>query len=146
VTYLLDANVLAELRKRRPDPHVLAWWDTVRSEELFVSVLSVGEIRLGIERLRRKDTAQAGVIEQWLDGLRAAYQDRIAGLDVRIAEEWGRLNVPDRLPVIDGLLAATARVRNWTLVTRNTADLKRTGVLLLNPFAPQARDDSTGRA
>jgi predicted nucleic acid-binding protein len=146
VTYLLDTNVLAELRKRRPDPHVLAWWDTVTSAELFVSALSVGEIRLGIERLRRKDAAQAEMIEQWLNGLRAAYQDRIVGLDIRIAEEWGRLNVPDPLPVIDGLLAATARVRNWTLVTRDTSGLKRTGVPLLNPFGPAGRDDSTDSA
>jgi hypothetical protein len=134
MTYLLDTNVVSELRKRRPDPHVLAWYGTVTSAEIFISVLTIGEIRLGIERLRRKDTAQADRLEHWLQGLHATYRDHIVDVDVDDAEEWGRLNVPDPLPVIDGLLAASARIRGWTLVTRNTADLARTAVMLLNPF------------
>jgi len=69
--------------------------------------------------------------------LRATYQHHIVNVDARIAEEWGRMNVPDPLPVIDGLLAATAIARGLTLVTRNTTDLARTGVLMLNPFEPQ---------
>jgi hypothetical protein len=137
VTYLLDTNVLSELRKREPDPAVLDWFEAVPSEQLFLSVLTIGEIRLGIERLRRKDLAQAAVLERWLDGMQGAYQDHVVGIDPETAQEWGRLNVPDPLPVIDGLLAATARVRGWTLVTRNTADLAGSGVALLNPFAPR---------
>jgi len=138
VTYLLDTNVVSELRKREPDPHVLAWYATATSAELFLSVLTIGEIRLGIERLRRKDEQQADLLERWLQGLHAAYRDHLVDVDARVAEEWGRLNVPDPLPVIDGLLAASARVHGWTLVTRNTADLRRSGVALLNPFAPRA--------
>ena len=105
MSYLLDTNVISELRKRHPDPHVLAWYEGVASADLFISVLTVGEIRLGIQRLRRKDTVQADVLERWLRGLRAAYGDHIVDVDVGIAEHWGRLNVPDPLPVIDGLLA-----------------------------------------
>jgi predicted nucleic acid-binding protein len=136
MTYLLDTNVVSELRKRHPDPHVLAWYDTVTSAEIYISALTIGEIRLVIERLRRKDNAQAGLLEHWLHGLRATYQDHIIDVDAAVAEEWGRLNVPDPLPVIDGLLAASARIRGWTLVTRNTADLARSAVMLLNPFDP----------
>jgi toxin FitB len=136
MTYLLDTNVISELRKRHPDPHVLAWYDTVTSAEIFISVLTIGEIRLGIERLRRKDDAQADLLEHWLRGLHAAYRDHIVDVDSDVAEEWGRLNVPGPLPVIDGLLAASARIRGWTLVTGNTADLALSSVTLLNPFDP----------
>jgi predicted nucleic acid-binding protein len=138
MTYLLDTNVVSELRKRQPDPRVLAWYDTVTSAEIFISALTIGEIRLGIERLRRKDNAQADLLQDWLTGLRAAYRDHIVDVDTDVAEEWGRINVPDPLPVIDGLLAASARIRGWTLVTRNIADLTRISVRLLNPFSPPA--------
>jgi predicted nucleic acid-binding protein len=138
MTYLLDTNVVSELRKRDPDPHVLAWYDTVTSAEIFISALTIGEIRLGIERLRRKDRAQADLLEHWLQGLRITYRDHIVDVGADVAEEWGRLNVPDPLPVIDGLLAASARIRGWTLVTRNTADLARSEVMLINPFAPRS--------
>lgn len=135
MTYLLDTNVLSELRKRRPDQRVLSWYDTVSSADIFLSVLTIGEIRLGIERLRRKDPDRADLLERWLRGLRAAFADHIVGVDAKTAEEWGRINVPEQLPVIDGLLAATARTRGWTLVTRNTADVARSGVTVLNPFS-----------
>lgn len=138
MTYLLDTNVVSELRRRHPDPHVLDWYGTVTSAEIYLSVLTIGEIRLGIERMRRKDNAQADILEHWLRGLRATYQDHIVDVDAAAAEEWGRLNVPDPLPVIDGLIAASARIRGWTLVTRNTADLARTAVQTLNPFDPLA--------
>lgn len=134
MTYLLDTNVVSELRKRDPDPRVIAWYGAVTSAQLFLSVLTIGEIRLGIERLRRRDHAQADHLEQWLRGLRAAYRDHLIEVDTDVAEEWGRLNVPDQLPIIDGLLAASAKVRGWTLVTRNVADLARSGVSLLDPF------------
>jgi len=136
VTYLLDTNVISEIRKRHPDPHVVAWWETVTSAEVFISALTIGEIRLGVERLRRKDSAQADLLEQWLHGLRAIYADHIINVDAGIAEEWGHLNVPDPLPIIDGLLAATARARGLILVTRNVADLARSDVRVLNPFDP----------
>lgn len=138
MTYLLDTNVISELRRRSPDPSVLRWYEDVPSAQLFLSVLTIGEIRLGIERLRRKDSTQAGALERWFRGLQASYRDHIVDIDVETAQEWGRLNVPDPLPVIDGLLAASAKVRGWTLVTRDTAGLAQSGVALLNPFGPPA--------
>jgi len=101
---------------------VLAWYGGVASAELFISALTIGEIRLGIERLRRKDPAQAELLEQWLRGLQVTYADHIVDVDTATAGQWGRLNVPESLPVLDGLIAASARARGWTMVTRNTAE------------------------
>lgn len=136
MSYLLDTNVVSELRKRHPDPNVVAWFRTTRSTDLYLSVLTLGEIRLGVELLRRRDPAQADQIGKWLDGLRASYRDHLIDIDEDVADEWGRLNVPDPVPVVDGLLAASAKVRGWTLATRNVADLRRCGVQLFNPFEP----------
>jgi hypothetical protein len=135
VSFLLDTNVVSEIRKRAADRNVLEWFASVPAGELFLSVLVVGEIRQGVERLARHDRAQAEVFEHWLTQLVAVYGDRIMPVTTEIAEAWGRLNVPDPVPVVDGLLAATALVQGWTLVTRNTADVAATGVRLLNPFA-----------
>jgi predicted nucleic acid-binding protein len=134
VAFLLDTNVIAEVRKPAPDPNVRAWLDSVPEAELYLSVLVVGEVRQGIERLRRRDPAQAEPYELWLSALRRSFADRLVPITADVCEEWGRLNVPDTLPVVDGLMAATARRRDWTLVTRNVKDLGRTGVRLLNPF------------
>jgi predicted nucleic acid-binding protein len=134
MSFLLDTNVLSEARKPVGDLGVRAWFATVRGADLYVSVLVVGEIRQGITRLQRRDPVQALVYETWLAALYQHYSDRLLPVTTAIAEEWGRLNVPDPLPVIDGLLAATASVHGLTLVTRNTADFSRTGVSLLNPF------------
>lgn len=136
--YLLDTNVVSELRKRSPDVHVAEWYDGVRSLELHLSVLTLGEIRIGIERLRRKDAARARSLDEWLRGLLLTYSSRIVGVDVATADEWGRLNVPDQLPVIDGLLAATAKTQGLTLVSRNTTDLSASGIMVLDPFMPAA--------
>jgi len=136
--YLLDTNVVSELRKRSPDVNVATWYDGVRSVELHLSVLTLGEIRIGIERLRRKDTARARVLDEWLRGLMVLYSSRIVEVDVATADEWGRLNVPDQLPVMDGLLAATAKIRGWTLVSRTTTDLSASGITVLDPFRPAA--------
>jgi predicted nucleic acid-binding protein len=102
--------------------------------DLYLSVLVVGEIRQGIERLRRRDPAQAEPYETWLSALLHGFADRLVPVTAEVCEEWGRLNVPDPLPVVDGLMAATAKVKDWTLVTRNIADLGRANVRLLNPF------------
>lgn len=136
MSYLLDTNVVSEVRKPQANPHVRAWFASVPGESLYLSVLTVGEIRRGMEQLRRRDPAQAAVFEAWLASLRQHYADRLLPVTTEIAEEWGRLNVPDPLPTVDGLLAATARVRGLVLVTRNTADLARTDVRVLDPFTP----------
>jgi predicted nucleic acid-binding protein len=134
VTFLVDTNVISEARKPNGHPSVRAWFGSVRGIDLYLSVLVIGEIRQGIERLRRRDASQADVYEVWLARLRRDYADRILPITGEVAEEWGRINVPDPVPVIDGLLAATAKVHGLTLVTRNTSDIARTGVRLLNPF------------
>jgi len=135
VSFLLDTNVVSEIRKNRPDPGVAAWFASVSADQLFLSVLVVGEIRQGIERLARQNQAQAGIFEQWLSQLVDTYGDRIVPITVRVAEVWGRLSVPNPVPVVDGLMAATALVHDWTLVTRNVGDVASTGVRFLDPFA-----------
>jgi predicted nucleic acid-binding protein len=134
VTFLLDTNVVSELRKPRPDPKVQTWLASVPEGDLHLSVLAVGEIRQGIERLRRRDPARVAPYEAWLSELLRHFADRLVPITADVCEEWGRLNVPDPLPVVDGLMAATAKVRGWTLVTRNVADLAPADVRLLNPF------------
>ncbi|HEY0718012.1 MAG TPA: type II toxin-antitoxin system VapC family toxin [Streptosporangiaceae bacterium] len=134
MSFLLDTDVVSELRKRSPDPGVTAWFETVRPSELFLSSLTIGEIRLGIERLRRRDEIQARAIERWLTGLRTLYRDRIVSVDAGIAEAWGRISAAGVLPVVDGLLAATALAADWTIVTRNAADFQPSGVRVLNPW------------
>lgn len=135
MSYLLDTNVVSEIRKKAPDPGVATWFASVQADGLFLSVLVVGEIRQGIERLARRDPTQAEIFERWLSRLVHSYGDRIIPITARVAETWGRLNVPDPVPVVDGLMAATALVHDWTLVTRNTNDVESTGVRFLNPFS-----------
>ncbi len=136
MSFLLDTNVISEARKPAGDPNVRAWMATVQGTDLYLSVLVVGEIRQGIERLRRRDPAQAAVYENWLATLRRDYGNRVIPITADIAEQWGRLNVPDLVSTVDGLMAATAKVMGLTLVTRNTADVASTGVPVLNPFEP----------
>jgi toxin FitB len=136
LSYLLDTNVVSELRKgERAAPSVTAWFAGLADEEIFLSVLTIGEIRRGVESVRRRDPDAAIALDSWLARLREAHGDRILPVDRAIAEEWGRMSVPDPLPVVDGLLAATARILGLTLVTRNVADVKSTNVKLLDPFA-----------
>ena len=135
MSYLIDANVSSDLRKRdRCDAIGARWYDACPPDEVYRSVLTVGEIRKGIESIRLRDPTAAAALDGWLQGMIAEHSDRILPVDHAAAEEWGRLSAPDPLPVIDGLLAATAKVRGMTLVTRNTHDVERTGVRCLNPF------------
>ena len=136
MSYLFDTNVLSELRKgKRANAGLAAWITDVAEDDLYLSVLVIGELRQGVERVRRRDVMAAARLERWLVGLVEAHADRILPLDVRICELWGRLNVPDPLPAVDGLLAATAIAHDLVLVTRNTRDVARTGVRTLNPFS-----------
>ncbi len=133
--FLLDTNVLAELRKgARGSSRVTTWFESLDPDSILLSVLTVGEIRRGIDNIRRRDRRAAAALERWLRRLVRAHDDRILPVDLAIAEEWGRLNVPDPLPVVDGLLAATAKVHGLTLATRNVKDVVRTGVPVINPF------------
>ena len=130
----MDTSVLSEARKPRGDEGVVRWISSTSAEDLYLSVLVLGEIRRGTERLGRRDPQQAGVYEIWLDSVVREYVDRILPVDTKVAEEWGRMSVPDSVPIIDGLMAATAKARGMIFVTRNTIDVARTGVRLLNPF------------
>jgi predicted nucleic acid-binding protein len=106
----------------------------VAEADLFLSVLTLGEVRKGIESLRPRDAARAGLLEAWLAELAEAFGPRILAIDAAAAAEWGRLAAGRSVPVIDALLAATARLHGLVLVTRNTADLDGLDVRLLNPF------------
>lgn len=134
MSYLLDTNVISEVRKPKGNAGVKAWISSVDGEELHLSVLVLGEIRRGIEILRRTDRTQADVYELWLQSLTSNYDGRILPITQEIAAEWGRINSPDYAPIIDGLMAATAKVHNMIFVTRNTADVERSDARLLNPF------------
>ena len=136
VPYLLDTNVLSELRKGlRGDKSVRAWASHVKSERHYVSVLSLGEIRKGIERLRRTAPDRCEVLEEWLERLTVDYAGDILDVTNAIADRWGRLEAGRTRPVIDGLLAATALECGLIIATRNTKDFAGTGVKLVNPFA-----------
>ncbi len=135
MSYLLDTCVLSELRKPKANPGVVAWLAGIQPDEAFLSVLTLGEIRRGIELRRAKDQAAARSLERWLIGLETHYADRILAITPAIADRWGRLSLTQPLPVTDGLIAATALEHNLTVVTRNTEDFARAGVGLLDPFA-----------
>ena len=136
MAFLLDTNVVSELRRgEAANAGVLRWFDVQSPRDLFLSVVVVGEIRQGIEQLRVKDRPQAARLERWVTGLVQFYEDRLIYVDGDIAEEWGRLRAAISVPVVDGLIAATARVHDLTLVTRNIRDFSKTRVRVLNPFA-----------
>ncbi len=136
MSYLLDTNVISELRRPTPNSGVASWFKEATGEDLFLSVLVVGEIRQGIERLRVRDPEQARSYEQWLDSLQRDFRDRLLPVSVAVGDAWGRLNAPAPLPVVDSLLAATALVHGLIFVTRDTSKLEGAGVPLLNPWAP----------
>jgi predicted nucleic acid-binding protein len=136
LSYLLDTNVVSEVRRTRASAEVVAWFDATPDEAMSISVLVLGEIRRGIERLRSRDPDQAATLERWLQGVRDAFADRIVPIDGEIAEEWGRIGAASPIPPEDGLMAATAKVRGLILVTRNVAHVARPGVRVLNPWEP----------
>jgi len=139
LTYLIDTNVISEVRKgERCDARVSAWYGEIEDDELYLSVLTIGEIRKGVERMRSRDANQAQALERWLGAVGEAFADRILPVDNSIAQEWGRMSSTRPIPVVDGLLAATAKIRGLTLVTRNDADVAGLGAKLLNPFKEAA--------
>ena len=134
--FLADTNVISELRKGdRADPAVYSWYDAQDDRDIFLSVLTIGEIRRGIESVRRRDTRSALAIDSWLSQIVESHGERILPVDAQVSDRWGRMGVPDPVPAIDGLLAATAMVHDLTMVTRNVRDVAETGVRYLNPFS-----------
>ena len=132
--FLLDTNVVSELRRPRPAPRVRAWLGGVASVDLHLSVLVPGEIRRGIELLRPREPDRARTLDEWLDGLVAAYGDRLLPVSAQVADTWGRLSSVRPLPVADGLMLATAKVHGLTLVSREAPSLAHLGVPTLDPW------------
>lgn len=138
MTYLLDTNVVSELRRSTCSPDVRRWYDSVRLADKYLSCITIGEIRYGIQKILTRDRPQAIQLLEWFNTLTEDYAERIVPVEVSTAIVWGRLRgtAAAPLPMADGLIAATALLKDWTLVTRNIKDVAGTGVRLLNPFKP----------
>lgn len=135
--FLLDTNVIYEIRKRdKAHPNVVRWVARTPAEKIGTSVLVLAEIRRGIELKRRRDPEQAKSLDRWFSQMRTRLADHVLPIDESVAEAWALLRIPDPLPVIDGLLAATAKVHGLTFVTRNVSDIAGAGVSRLDPFSP----------
>ena len=137
MSYLIDTNIISEVRKGSScDELVASWYASIDDADLYLSVLVLGEIRKGIELARRRDSVKAKALESWLTQVDAAFGDRVLPIDRAVTDEWGRMSALRPIPVIDGLLAATAKVHRMTLVTRNDANVSGVGAMVLNPFKP----------
>lgn len=136
--YLLDTNVVSELRKAKAgkaDRNVTAWAESVPAANLFLSVITLHELELGVRLVERRDRSQGAVLRTWLDDhVIPAFTGRILAVDIRVALRSAALHVPDPQPVRDAFIAATALIHGMTVVTRNTADFEPTGVAIINPW------------
>ena len=132
--YLLDTNIISETRKARADGGVMAFLSAADATALFLSVLTLGELRKGVAAKRRTDPVAAGRLGVWVDGIETTFVDRILSIDAPVARLWGEQSADRGLPVIDALIAATALVHGLSLVTRNTRDFEATGVRLVDPW------------
>ncbi|UFN51610.1 type II toxin-antitoxin system VapC family toxin (plasmid) [Roseomonas sp. OT10] len=136
--FLLDTNVVSELRKARTgnaDPSVVRWADSVEVAGLFLSAITVLELELGVLRIEHRDPAQGQMLRRWLeDQVLPTFRERVLPVDTRVAQRCARLHVPDPRAERDALIAATGLVHDLTVVTRNTADFLATGVSLLDPW------------
>ncbi len=132
--YLLDTNVISETRKNQANPHVLSFLSGAEPSSLFLSVLTIGELRKGVAIKRRRDVPNAKKLGAWVDGLESTFANHILDIDAIAAKLWGELSAQRTRPVIDTLLAATALAHGLILVTRNTNDVSDTKVKLLNPW------------
>lgn len=131
--YLLDTNIISELRRPRPHAGVVAWLSGVASDQIFISAVTLGELQAGVENTRQQDTARAEIIETWLDGVAASYD--VLPMDGGAFRCWARLMHGNPVELIaDAMIAATAVVHNLTVVTRSLRDFERLGVPALNPF------------
>ena len=142
--FLLDTNVVSELRRSAASHAVRVWIEALGDEQMYVSVLTLGEIRRGISALAGRDPQQAASLTTWLTHMRTGYGARVLPITAAIAERWGTFNAIRTFPAIDALLAATAYEYGLTVATRNVRDFAGLPVEVFNPFATEARSDSMG--
>lgn len=140
--YLIDTNVISEVRKKlRANPGVIDFFHRVAraGDPVYLSVITVGELRRGVELIRQRgDAEQAGLLEDWLSAVLDQYAEKVLAFDADAAQVWGRLRVPNPEHALDKQIAATALVHDLTVVTRNAADFAGTGVKVMNPFVAPA--------
>ena len=137
MSFVLDTNVVSELKRgTRADPNVVAWRARYAQEDLFLSVITTGEIRKGIEESHRKDVGKAANFEHWLGFLEEEFENRILSVTPDISDLWGRLVARSNISPLDGIIAATAAHFGYTVATRNERDFQKTGVDFINPFRP----------
>lgn len=138
--YVLDTNVLSELRKvgfGKTDANVVAWTESVDAADLFVSAITIMELELGVLSIERKDAAQGAVLRSWLERhVLPEFSGRTLPVDTSVAQRCARLHVPDKRSERDAIIAATALVHGMAVVTRNVADFMPTGVTIVNPWEP----------
>jgi hypothetical protein len=133
--FLIDTVTLSELRRRQRDPKVVRWFERQRTADLFLSVVSIGEIERGIARQRAIDPDFAEALAAWLDRVVTLYGERIVAFDLRAARRWGVLSAAHGNDSADLMIAATALENGFTVVTRNVSDFEPTGVAVLDPFS-----------
>lgn len=135
MTFLLDTNVIPELQRPRRDAGVETWWHSAPARDCALSVVTVGEIERGISGLTSRHPGRAQRLRSWLDETLELFAGRIIPIDQQVAQEWGRLSADRSRPVADTMIAATAKVHDLILVTRNVRDVDGLGVRVLNPFS-----------
>ena len=140
--FLIDIVTLSELRRRQRDPMVVAWFERQRTTDLFLSVISIGEIERGIARQRAIDTGFADALAVWLDRVLTLYGERVVPFDLPAARRWGALSATLGNDSADLMIAATALENGLTVVTRNISDFEPTGVAVLDPFSRQPKRSS----
>ena len=136
--FLIDTDVLSALRRRERSPDVVRWVSARRTTDLYLSVVSIGEVERGVVRQQRRDPALARVLAAWLDSVLVLYRERILAVDLSTARRWGGLSGALGHEGADLLIAATALEHGLTVVTRNVRHFEPTGVPVLNPFVPRS--------